>query len=176
MQGAFAASDASFYAGYSSPYGGWGIDPSQLAAPLGPKSLWGLNSVAPVVPSHHQTMCFPAAPAPGSTMMSGMGLTPANIGMGASSGGVGVGGACPYAPPSASPYHLYGASTGARTSDSCTTTSLAALRLKAKEHAASALPTYNSPPSSLQAASRRSAQNPATFSACQFAATAAAMQ
>lgn len=196
MQNAFAASDAGFY-GYSSPYGSWGIEPNALPLAAAAKSsFWGLNSLngvppPPMVPSHpHQSLCFPSGPAAGSAVGD----------MGGGGGSGNMGGVYPYASPTA--YHLYG--TGmtmprnehSTCGNSNTTTSLASLRLKAKEHVTAAgidsdrgcsLPVpataYNPSSSnsmdttaSLRFGPQQPNPYPHPFSACQFSVPAVAMQ
>lgn len=115
--------DGGLYTGYNYSYNNWD---SKIATPLGSKNFpWGFNAVnhlpSAMVPSPQQ-MCFSAAAAAnnigssmGPTMPPGIGT---NLGSPSSP--------CPYAPPAPPPY-LY------NSREQCSS-SIASLRLKAKQH------------------------------------------
>lgn len=133
------------------PYNNWA---TKVPSPLGTKSFpWPVNPLGSVVPaSHHQgsVNCFNTA-----TSMSGVG----GGGMGGVGGSAGVGGSvapCPYtAPPN--PYSMYRA-------EPCPamTSSIASLRLKAKQHSSGFGGGYGS-------VSPVSRAGSAPLSACQYA-------
>lgn len=113
--------DGGLYTGYNYSYNNWD---SKIPTPLGSKNFpWGFNAVnhlqSAMVPS--QQMCFSATAAAnniGSTMVSAM---PGGIGSNLGN----PGSPCPYAPPA--PPYLY------NSREQCSS-SIAALRLKAKQH------------------------------------------
>ncbi|GAB1603414.1 pituitary homeobox x [Argonauta hians] len=130
--------DDSLYTGYS--YNNWA---TKVPSPLGPKGFsWGLNSVnhLPSVVTT-QPMCFSSPASSISSSMVGGGVP--NV---ASMGNVtSPNTACPYAPPA--PPYIYNR-------DQCST-SIASLRLKAKQHSPFGYPTVPT-------------RQP-TLSACQYA-------
>lgn len=137
---------------YSSyPYNNWA---AKVPSPLGTKSFpWPVNPLGSVVPaSHHQgsVNCFNTATSMGGVGSSGMG------GVGGSAG-VGAGVApCPYtAPPN--PYSMYRAEPCPAMSSS-----IAQLRLKAKQHSSGFGGSYGS-------VSPVSRAGSAPLSACQYA-------
>ncbi|CAH0702285.1 unnamed protein product [Spodoptera exigua] len=108
---------------YSSyPYNNWA---AKVPSPLGTKSFpWPVNPLGSVVPaSHHQgsVNCFNTATSMGGVGGGGMGGV---AGTGGVAGGVAP---CPYTPPN--PYSMYRAEPCAAMSSS-----IASLRLKAKQH------------------------------------------
>ncbi|CAH2108506.1 unnamed protein product [Euphydryas editha] len=138
---------------YSSyPYNNWA---AKVPSPLGTKSFpWPVNPLGSVVPaSHHQgsVNCFNTA-----TSMGGMG----GGGMAGVAGSASVGGGvapCPYtAPPN--PYSMYRAEPCPAMSSS-----IASLRLKAKQHSSSFSSGYGT-------VSPVSRAGSAPLSACQYAA------
>ncbi|CAG2057717.1 unnamed protein product [Timema podura] len=158
----------SLYSSYSS-YNNWA---SKVPSPLGTKSFpWSVNPLSSVVPAnHHQSPvnCFNAAAtsvAAAASMSSATGsMLPGSMstslsGVSAPGGGV-SGPTCPYAPPSA-PYGMY----HHRTTEPCSamSSSIASLRLKAKQHSSSFVSTY----SPVSPAVSRSGG--AGLSACQYA-------
>nr|CAD7431425.1 unnamed protein product [Timema monikensis] len=158
----------SLYSSYSS-YNNWA---SKVPSPLGTKSFpWSVNPLSSVVPAnHHQSPvnCFNAAAtsvAAAASMSSATGsMLPGSMstslsGVAAPGGGV-SGPTCPYAPPSA-PYGMY----HHRTTEPCSamSSSIASLRLKAKQHSSSFVSTY----SPVSPAVSRSGG--AGLSACQYA-------
>ncbi|XP_023703494.1 pituitary homeobox homolog Ptx1 isoform X1 [Cryptotermes secundus] len=160
----------SLYSPY--PYNNWA---SKVPSPLGTKSFpWSVNPLSSVVPSNHQSSvnCFNAAAtsvAAAASMTSGTGsmlpgsMTTSLSGVTTPTGGV-SGPACPYAPP-ATPYSMY----HHRSSEPCSAmssigaSSIASLRLKAKQHSSSFVSTY----SPVSPAATRS--NSTGLSACQYA-------
>ena len=158
----------SIYSPY--PYNNWA---SKVPSPLSTKSFpWSVNPLSSVVPSNHQSSvnCFNAAAtsvAAAASMTSGTGsmlpgsMTTSLSGVTTPTGGV-SGPACPYAPPT-TPYSMY----HHRSSEPCSAmssigaSSIASLRLKAKQHSSSF--TY----SPVSPAATRS--NSTGLSACQYA-------
>ncbi|XP_077526901.1 pituitary homeobox 3-like [Haemaphysalis longicornis] len=115
--------DDSLYSGYSS-YNNWA---SKVPSPLGAKSFpWA----SPLVPGAQGMGCFNSPPPPPG--ISSPSIAPGNA-LGAA--GAAAAAPCPYATP-ASPY-VY--------RDQSMTSSIASLRLKAKQHAASSFNTYSPP-------------------------------
>jgi len=160
----------SLYSPY--PYNNWA---SKVPSPLGTKSFpWSVNPLTSVVPSNHQSSvnCFNAAAtsvAAAASMTSGTGsmlpgsMTTSLSGVTTPTGAV-SGPACPYAPPT-TPYSMY----HHRSSEPCSAmssigaSSIASLRLKAKQHSSSFVSTY----SPVSPAATRS--NSTGLSACQYA-------
>lgn len=130
--------DDSLYSGYSSGYN-WA---AKVPSPLGGKSFpWpSLNSVNPLG----------FGPSTPPAAISGMG--PA-VSMSAGAGGAGA--PCPYAAPAAAPPYVY------REQCPTMTSSIASLRLKAKQHTAAGFGTY---------AGTVSPRQTPTLSPCQYAA------
>lgn len=121
-------SDDSFYSSY--PYNNWA---TKVPSPLGTKPFW------PVVPSnHHQSPvnCFNAATSVAAASMTGAAssMLPGAMGTGLTStpGGVAAAQPCPYTTP-ANPYSMYHHRTATEPC-SAMTSSIASLRLKAKQH------------------------------------------
>lgn len=119
--------DDSLYSGYSS-YNNWA---SKVPSPLGAKSFpWPAVNVNPLVPS--QSMgCFNSA----STGITSPSIVPSVSVPGGNGLANAAGPPCPYATPP-SPY-VY--------RDQSMSSSIASLRLKAKQHAASSFNTYSPP-------------------------------
>lgn len=144
----------SIYSPYS--YNNWA---TKVPSPLGPKSFqWG--PLASVVPTNHQNTanCFNTGSSSvtvsmgsGSMLGSGMGgsLTVATPGNGVAAP------PCPYTTPT-NPYTMY------RASEPCSASSIASLRLKAKQHASGFTSPYSTP-------SPVSRSNSSGLSACQYA-------
>ncbi|XP_067008953.1 pituitary homeobox homolog Ptx1 isoform X1 [Anabrus simplex] len=155
----------SLYSSYSS-YNNWA---SKVPSPLGTKSFpWSVNPLGSVVPTnHHQSPvnCFNAAAtsvAAAASMSSGTtSMLPGSMGGVTAPGGGVSGPACPYAAPT-TPYSMY----HHRTSESCSamSSSIASLRLKAKQHSSGFVSTYSPVSPSV------SRSNSATgLAACQYA-------
>lgn len=151
----FADTD-SLYSSYSH-YNNWAKVPS----PLGTKTFpWPVNPLGSVVTTnHHQNSinCFnTSASSVAASMSTGSMLTG---GMGSAlTGATGVQGtpACPYTAP-ANPYSMY----HHRSADTCSS-SIATLRLKAKQHSTGFASPYSMP-------SPVSRSNSTGLSACQYA-------
>lgn len=160
----FTDTDA-LYSSYSS-YNNWA---SKVPSPLGTKSFpWSVNPLVPT--NHHQSPCFNTTAA---TSVSGAGagsMLPGTSlgGVGGPGAGVGVAApACPYAQPAA-PYTMY--HRGAAEPCSAMSSSIASLRLKAKQHSSSfAVSPYAHSPVSVSPVPARSNSTTA-LSACQYAA------
>ncbi|CAN7989597.1 unnamed protein product, partial [Ixodes pacificus] len=117
--------DDSLYSGYSS-YNNWA---SKVPSPLGSKSFpWPAVNVNPLVPGQGMG-CFNSAP----SGIASPSIVPSVSGGSALASAAGP--PCPYAA-SASPY-VY--------RDQSMSSSIASLRLKAKQHAASSFNTYSPP-------------------------------
>lgn len=152
----FADTDA-IYSSYSH-YNNWAKVPS----PLGTKTFpWPVNPLGSVVSTnHHQNSinCFnTSASSVAASMSTG------NILSGGISTNTGTP-SCPYST-TANPYSMYhhrNAAAAAAASDTCTS-SIATLRLKAKQHSSGFASTYSMPPS--PAGSR---SNSTGLSACQY--------
>ncbi|KAK7866650.1 hypothetical protein R5R35_000267 [Gryllus longicercus] len=164
----------SLYSSYTT-YNNWA---TKVPSPLGSKSFpWSVNPLGTVVPTnHHQSPvnCFNSAAAASSvaaSMTSGAGsmlpgsMTTSLSGVTAPGAGGVSGPACPYAAPAA-PYTMY----HHRTSEPCSamSSSIASLRLKAKQHTSSFVSSYA--PVSPAAAAR---SNSTGLAACQYAGAAA---
>lgn len=150
----FTDTDA-LYSSYSS-YNNWA---AKVPSPLGAKTFpWSVNPLTSVVPANHQPAvgmyyvrisfirmtiffhyfdwvfsnqgmnCFNAA-----STVSGMGSS-SMLGGGMSSGTTSGGGGCPYGPP-ATPYTMY--HRGTDLPNHAMSSSIASLRLKAKQHVTS---------------------------------------
>ncbi|XP_058443124.1 pituitary homeobox homolog Ptx1 [Malaya genurostris] len=156
----FADTD-SLYSSYS--YNNWAKVPSPLGAKTFP---WTVNPLGTSIVSsnHHQNSinCFNTS----SSVAAGMGggtMLPGSMGtsLGGTTGGAGVSPTpCPYTTP-ANPYSMY---HHRATAEPCTamTSSIATLRLKAKQHASGFSSPYSAP-------SPVSRSNSAGLSACQYA-------
>lgn len=150
---AFGDTD-SLYSSYS--YNNWA---TKVPSPLGTKPFW------PVVPSnHHQSPvnCFNAATSVAAASMTGAAtsMLPGAMGSGLTSTPTAVGAQpCPYTTP-ANPYSMYHHRTAA---EPCTamSSSIASLRLKAKQHSGFVGYSSVSPVRS----------NSAGLSACQYASS-----
>ncbi|KAK6633821.1 hypothetical protein RUM43_001414 [Polyplax serrata] len=125
----------SLYSSYSS-YNNWA---AKVPSPLGTKTFpWSVNHLTSVVPTnHHQTgvgvNCFNTATSVSVAAAAGM-STGSMLPAGMSAGNTTTGTACPYGPPT-NPYSMYRASTDLP--NHAMTTSIASLRLKAKQHSVS---------------------------------------
>ncbi|XP_046991339.1 pituitary homeobox homolog Ptx1 [Schistocerca americana] len=164
----FADTD-SLYSSYSS-YNNWA---SKVPSPLGTKSFpWSVNPLVPA--NHHQSPvnCFNAAAAAASSVSVSSAAVSGSMLPGSSLGGVGGPGqpaACPYAPPTA-PYSMYHRS--APEPCSAMSSSIASLRLKAKQHSSSFVTSYGAVSPVPRA---NSAAGAAGLSACQYASDRAAV-
>lgn len=152
----FADTDA-LYSSYS-PYNNWA---TKVPSPLGTKTFpWPVNPLGSVVaPNHHQNSvnCFNSTSSVAVSMNSG-GMLSAT-GMGTSLTGTGGNAPpCPYTG-ATNPYSMYH-----RTAEPCTamSSSIATLRLKAKQHSSGFASPYSAP-------SPVSRSNSAGLSACQYA-------
>lgn len=152
----FADTDA-LYSSYS-PYNNWA---TKVPSPLGTKTFpWPVNPLGSVVaPNHHQNSvnCFNSTSSVAVSMNSGGML--AATGMGTSLTGTGGNAPpCPYTG-ATNPYSMYH-----RTAEPCTamSSSIATLRLKAKQHSSGFASPYSAP-------SPVSRSNSAGLSACQYA-------
>lgn len=151
--------DTDLYSSYT--YNNWAKVPS----PLGTKPFsWSVNPLNSVIPGNHQNSvnCFNTAASSvtvsmgsGTMLSSGMGgtLTAATAGTGVSAP------PCPYTTPTNHPYTMYHHRTA---SEPCSASSIAQLRLKAKQHASGFSSTYSTP-------SPVSRSNSSGLSACQYA-------
>lgn len=157
----FPDTDA-LYSSYS--YNNWA---AKVPSPLGTKSFpWPVNPLGSVVPAnHHQTSvnCFNSATSVAASMGSAAGsMLPGGmsggLGGGAPGGGV-TGPPCPYTTP-ANPYTMY----HHRAAEPCAamSSSIASLRLKAKQHSSGFVSGYSS-------VSPVSRSNSTGLSACQYA-------
>lgn len=157
----FADTD-SLYSSYS--YNNWAKVPSPLGAKTFP---WTVNPLGTSIVStnHHQNSinCFNTS---ASSVAAGMGtgtMLPGSMGtsLGGTTGGTGVSPTpCPYSTPT-NPYSMYHHRAAA---EPCTamTSSIATLRLKAKQHTSGFSSPYSAP-------SPVSRSNSAGLSACQYA-------
>lgn len=157
----FADTD-SLYTSYS-PYNNWA---TKVPSPLGTKTFpWPVNPLGSVVTSnHHQNSvnCFNSSTSSVTVSMNSGGMLPAGMGSSLSGGAPGGVSAppCPYTTPT-NPYSMY----HHRASEvPCTamTSSIATLRLKAKQHSSGFASPYSAP-------SPVSRSNSAGLSACQYA-------
>lgn len=156
----FADTD-SLYSSYS-PYNNW---TTKVPSPLGTKSFpWPVNPLGSVVSTnHHQNSvnCFNSTGSSVTVSMNSGSMLPGGMGSSLSGGGPGVAAPpCPYTTPT-NPYSMY----HHRASDvPCTamTSSIATLRLKAKQHSSGFASPYSAP-------SPVSRSNSAGLSACQYA-------
>uniref|UniRef100_T1J7P1 Homeobox protein n=1 Tax=Strigamia maritima TaxID=126957 RepID=T1J7P1_STRMM len=146
--------DESLYSGYS--YNNWA---SKVPSPLSAKSFpWGLNSVNvnPLVPNPQGTVpsmaAMPCFNSPSGSIGSASSIMPANMQPTSLSSPTS---SCPYATPT--PPYVY-RSPADQCSAASMSSSIASLRLKAKQHS-SGFGTY----------SPMSPRQPATLSACQYA-------
>lgn len=152
----FADTDA-LYSSYS-PYNNWA---TKVPSPLGTKTFpWPVNPLGSVVaPNHHQNSvnCFNSSSPTVNMNSSGM-LTA--TGMGISTGATpSTGNSCPYTG-ATNPYSMYHRNP----TEPCTamSSSIATLRLKAKQHSSGFASPYSAP-------SPVSRSNSAGLSACQYA-------
>ncbi|XP_063217462.1 pituitary homeobox homolog Ptx1 [Bacillus rossius redtenbacheri] len=149
----------SLYSSYSS-YNNWA---SKVPSPLGAKSFpWSVNPLGSVVPAnHHQSPvnCFNAA---ATSVAASTSMLPGSMGAVSAAGGGVSAPACPYAPPAA-PYGMYHHRAAAEPC-SAMSSSIASLRLKAKQHSSGFVSTY-SPVSPARSGS-------GALSACQYASAA----
>lgn len=154
----FADTDA-LYSSYS-PYNNWA---TKVPSPLGTKTFpWPVNPLGSVVaPNHHQNTvnCFNTSTSSVTVNMNSSGML--GTGMGTSLAATPSGGAppCPYTGV-ANPYSMY----HHRTAEPCPamSSSIATLRLKAKQHSSGFSSPYSAP-------SPVSRSNSAGLSACQYA-------
>lgn len=140
--------DGGLYAGYSS-YNNWD---TKIPGPLGSKSFpWGLNSVNPLpnVVSSPSAMCFSSPTGAANSMGTSMVPGSMNVHTGVGSNVSNPTSPCPYAAPA--PPYLYNR-------EQCSS-SIATLRLKAKQHSSVTNFAYPAVPT----------RQP-TLSACQYAA------
>lgn len=154
----------SLYSSYS-PYNNWA---AKVPSPLGTKTFpWPVNPLGSVVSSHHQNTvnCFNSSTPSVTGNMNTVSGTMLPTGMGASLGGSsGTGGVptppCPYTTP-ANPYSMYHHRS---TAEPCSamSSSIATLRLKAKQHTSGFSSPYSAP-------SPVSRSNSGSLSACQYA-------
>lgn len=156
----FADTD-SLYSSYSH-YNNWAKVPS----PLGTKTFpWPVNPLGSVVTTnHHQNSinCFNSSSSVAASMSTGS-MLPGSMGgsLTGTTPGTGVSGTpCPYTTPT-NPYTMYHHRT---TAEPCTamTSSIATLRLKAKQHSSGFTSPYSVP-------SPVSRSNSTSLSACQYA-------
>ena len=145
--------DGGLYTGYST-YNNWDSAAAKMSSPLASKPFtWGLNAVNPLPPvvTSQPPMCFPPPPPVANHCGgggAGGGVVPGmNMHHQGQMGGAAAAGSCPYA--SAPAPYLYNR-------DQCTS-SIASLRLKAKQHSTSfPYPSVTG-------------RQPPTLSACQYA-------
>lgn len=156
----FADTDT-LYSSYS-PYNNWA---AKVPSPLGAKTFpWPVNPLGSVVSTnHHQNSvnCFNSSASSVAVSMNSGTMLPAGMGssLTASASGGGVAAPpCPYTTPT-NPYSMYHHRS---TAEPCTamSSSIATLRLKAKQHTSGF--TYSAP-------SPVSRSNSAGLSACQYA-------
>lgn len=158
----FADTDA-IYSSYSH-YNNWAKVPS----PLGTKTFpWPVNPLGSVVSTnHHQNSinCFNSSANSVAASMSTGNILSNSISTAAVAASAGIQGtpSCPYTTPS-NPYSMYHHRTAAAVSDTCTS-SIATLRLKAKQHSSSFTNPYSLSPSPIN-----SRGNSNGLSACQYA-------
>lgn len=151
--------DDSLYTSY--PYNNW----TKVPSPLGTKPFpWPVNPLGSMVTSnHHQNSvnCFNTG-ASGVAVSMNNSMLPGSMGSTLTNSNVGVGAApCPYTTP-ANPY-MYRAAAEPCMSSSMSS-SIATLRLKAKQHATGFSSPYSAP-------SPVSRSNSAGLSACQYGVT-----
>lgn len=160
----------SIYTSYS-PYNNW---TTKVPSPLGGAKTfpWPVNPLGSVVTTnHHQNTvnCFNTSSSSVTVSMNTSGMLPGSMGStGLSSMGPGPGvssQACPYTTP-ANPYTMYhhraAAVAAADVPSTAMTSSIATLRLKAKQHSSGFASPYSAP-------SPVSRSNSAGLSACQYA-------
>lgn len=153
----FADTDA-LYSSYS-PYNNWA---TKVPSPLGAKTFpWPVNPLGGVVtPNHHQNSvnCFNTSTSSVS-MNSGSMLAASGMGTSLSGSSSSAPPPCPYTA-ATNPYSMY----HHRTTEPCTamSSSIATLRLKAKQHSSGFASPYSAP-------SPVSRSNSAGLSACQYA-------
>lgn len=147
--------DDSLYSSYS-PYNNW----TKVPSPLGTKPFpWPVNPLGSMVGTNHpqnSVNCFNTS-AGGVSVSMNNGMLPGSMGSTLTNSNVG-GAPCPYTTP-ANPY-MYHARAAA---EPCTamTSSIATLRLKAKQHTSGFASPYSAP-------SPVSRSNSAGLSACQY--------
>uniref|UniRef100_A0A1B0DPM4 Uncharacterized protein n=3 Tax=Phlebotominae TaxID=7198 RepID=A0A1B0DPM4_PHLPP len=159
----FADTDT-LYTSYS-PYNNWA---TKVPSPLGTKTFpWPVNPLGSVVSTnHHQNSvnCFNSSASSVAVSMSTSGtMLPGGMGTGLAATGPGTAVAappCPYTNPT-NPYSMY---HHRATAEPCTamSSSIATLRLKAKQHTSGFSSPYSAP-------SPVSRSNSAGLSACQYA-------
>lgn len=158
----FADTDA-IYSSYSH-YNNWAKVPS----PLGTKTFpWPVNPLGSVVSTnHHQNSinCFNSSASSVAASMSTGNILSSSMSTAAVAASAGIQGtpSCPYTTPT-NPYSMYHHRTATAVSDTCTS-SIATLRLKAKQHSSGFTSTYSMPPSPIGSRS-----NSNGLSACQYA-------
>lgn len=153
------ADTESLYSSYS--YNNWA---AKVPSPLGTKPFsWTVNPLNSVIPGNHQNSvnCFNTGGSSVTVSMGSGSMLPG--GMGSSlSGTTPVTGVtappCPYTTPT-NPYTMYHHRTS---SEPCSASSIASLRLKAKQHASGFASPYSTP-------SPVSRSNSSGLSACQYA-------
>nr|XP_018916061.1 PREDICTED: pituitary homeobox homolog Ptx1-like isoform X5 [Bemisia tabaci] len=165
----FTDSDSLYSSAYSS-YNNWA---TKVPSPLGTKTFpWSVNPLSTV--NHHQTTvnCFNSGASSVSSMssMSSNGMT--GLPLSGGTGTANAGGACPYAPPT-TPYMYHH-----RPAESCNvmSSSIASLRLKAKQHSSgfnyspALTPSISTTAENSSTSSRNSsASSSGGLSACQYA-------
>lgn len=158
------ADTESLYTSYA-PYNNWA---TKVPSPLGTKTFpWAVNPLGSVVSSnhHHQNTvnCFNTSTASVSVSMSSGSMLPGGMGTSLTGSGPGTGvssAPCPYTTPP-NPYTMY---HHRNTVEPCTAmnSSIATLRLKAKQHSSGFTVPYSTP-------SPVSRSNSSGLSACQYA-------
>lgn len=152
--------DDSLYSSYS-PYNNW----TKVPSPLGTKPFpWPVNPLGSVVSTnHHQNSvnCFNTSASGVAVSMNSGSMLPGGMGTTLTGGGGSSsvsGPPCPYTTPT-NPYMYHPRATG----EPCTamTSSIATLRLKAKQHTSGFTSPYSAP-------SPVSRSNSAGLSACQY--------
>ncbi|XP_046668654.1 pituitary homeobox homolog Ptx1-like isoform X2 [Homalodisca vitripennis] len=155
----FTDTDSLYSSAYSS-YNNWA---TKVPSPLGTKTFpWSVNPLSTV--NHHQSSvnCFnAAATSVAASMSTGAGSMLPGAPLAPSSAPAGA--ACPYAPPTA-PYSMY----HHRTAEPCNvmTSSIASLRLKAKQHSSGFSYSPTTPTTSSAPGGRAGSGG---LSACQYA-------
>ncbi|KAL7018876.1 hypothetical protein ACKWTF_010945 [Chironomus riparius] len=157
----FPDTDA-LYSSYSH-YNNWA---AKVPSPLGTKTFpWPVNPLSSVVSTnHHQNSinCFNTTSSSVASMSSSMLPT---MGSGLGGSGSSGGGPCPYTTPT-NPYSMYHHRTTAEPGNAMSS-SIATLRLKAKQHSSGFSSPYSTQSSSISPVSRSS--NSGGLAACQYA-------
>lgn len=127
---------------------------------------WPVNPLSSVVSTnHHQNSinCFNSSSSSVAASMSSSMLPTMGSSLSGTSGSSGVGGPCPYSTPT-NPYSMYHHRTTAE--PGAMSSSIATLRLKAKQHSSGFSSPYSTQSSSLSPVSR---SNSGGLAACQYA-------